>query len=69
MEHHRVSVVFVLTFMFFNATVIYNIGEKRLSFKLNSKMLHMFGCTSLESVLTLCVICWFGNASEALGRQ
>lgn len=60
--------MFVLTFMFFNATVIYNIGEKRLSFKLNSKMLHMFGCTSLESVLTLCVICWFGNASEALGR-
>lgn len=55
--------------MFFNATVIYNIGEKLLSFKLNSKMLHMFGCTSLESVLTLCVICWFGNASEALERQ
>lgn len=25
----------------------------------------MFYCAFIESVLTFCIICWFGNATEA----
>ena len=35
------------------------------SFNVNKRMLKMFYCAFIESVLTFCIICWFGNASEA----
>ena len=39
--------------------------RKMLSFSVNKIMLKMFYCAFIESVLTFCIICWFGNASEA----
>ena len=39
--------------------------KKLLSFNVNRNMAHMFYCAFIESVLTFCIICWFGNASEA----
>lgn len=34
------------------------------SFDINLKMLKMFGNAHLESVLTFCIVCWFGGTAE-----
>ena len=39
--------------------------RKLFSFNATKRMLKMFYCAFIESVLTFCIICWFGNASEA----
>ncbi len=41
-----------------------NFLKKLLSFNEYSKMLHMFYSSFIEIVLTFCITCWFGNASE-----
>lgn len=38
---------------------------KLLSFNVHNKMLQMFYSSFIESVLAFCIICWFGNATEA----
>lgn len=42
--------------------------KKLLVFNVNSKMLQMFYTAVIESVLTYCIICWFGNATEGQKR-
>ena len=39
--------------------------KKLLLFNVCSKMLQMFYSASIEIALTFCIICWFGNATEA----
>ena len=39
--------------------------NKLLVFNVNNKMLQMFYTAFIESVLTCCITCWFGNATES----
>ncbi len=43
--------------------------KKLLSFNVDSRMLFMFYRAFTESIKTLCVICWYGNASETQMRS
>ncbi len=43
--------------------------KKLLSFNVDSRMLLMFYGAFIESIMTFCVICWYGNASEAQKRS
>lgn len=38
--------------------------KKLLSFNVKSRVLHVFYCLFVESVLSLAIICWFRNATE-----
>lgn len=39
--------------------------KKLFVLNVNNKMLQMFYTAFIESVLTCCIICWFGNATQA----
>ncbi len=43
--------------------------KKLLSFNVESRILLMFYGAFIESIMTFCVICWYGNASEAQKRS
>ena len=43
--------------------------KKLLSFNVERRMLQMFYCSFIESILSFCITCWFGNATEAQKKR